>query len=41
MRQELAKLIIRHTSTQGNDTLAKAKAQATIYEVLLQGLSVR
>ncbi|KAF8165468.1 vacuolar sorting protein [Crassisporium funariophilum] len=38
LRQEVAKLITKHTS-QGNDTLARAKAQSTIYGLLLQGLS--
>ncbi|KAF8974178.1 Sac2 family-domain-containing protein [Flammula alnicola] len=38
LRQEVAKLIIRHTG-QGNDTLAKAKEQSKIYGILLQGLS--
>lgn len=35
----MSKLIIRHTS-QGSDTLGKAKAQTRFYGILLQGLSV-
>ncbi|KAF8192463.1 vacuolar sorting protein [Pholiota molesta] len=38
LRQEVAKLIVRHT-TQNNDALAKAKEQSKIYGILLQGLS--
>ncbi|KJA29930.1 hypothetical protein HYPSUDRAFT_153092 [Hypholoma sublateritium FD-334 SS-4] len=38
LRQEIAKLIVRHT-TQGNDTLVKARQQSKFYEILLQGLS--
>jgi hypothetical protein len=40
LRQELSKLILRHTNNI-NDTVAKATALSTIYEILLQGLSVR
>lgn len=39
LRQELAKLITRHTD-QISDPVAKATAQSTVYEGLLQGLSV-
>lgn len=39
LRQELSKLILRHTNGV-RDTVAKATAQSTIYEILLQGLSV-
>ncbi|KAJ7781086.1 vacuolar sorting protein [Mycena metata] len=38
LRQELAKLITRHTD-QISDPVAKATAQSTVYEGLLQGLS--
>ncbi|KAH7914389.1 vacuolar sorting protein [Hygrophoropsis aurantiaca] len=38
LRQELTKLIIRHTDTI-SDEITKATKQSTIYEVLLQGLS--
>ncbi|KAJ6486376.1 vacuolar sorting protein [Mycena vitilis] len=38
LRQELAKLITRHTE-QTSDPVAKATAQSTLYEALLQGLS--
>ncbi|KAF4619757.1 hypothetical protein D9613_005158 [Agrocybe pediades] len=38
LRQEVGKLIIRHTS-QVSDTLSKAKEQSKFYEILLQGLS--
>ncbi|KAJ7276548.1 vacuolar sorting protein [Mycena haematopus] len=38
LRQELTKLITRHTE-QTNDAVAKASAQSSIYEGLLQGLS--
>ncbi|KAF7292359.1 Vacuolar sorting protein [Mycena chlorophos] len=38
LRQELAKLITRHTDGAA-DPIAKATAQSTIYETLLQGLS--
>ncbi|KAJ6539496.1 Sac2 family-domain-containing protein [Mycena capillaripes] len=38
LRQELAKLIARHTE-QTSDPVAKATAQSTVYEGLLQGLS--
>ncbi|KAF9464409.1 vacuolar sorting protein [Collybia nuda] len=38
MRQELSKLILRHTNNIG-DVVTKATAQSTIYELLLQGLS--
>jgi len=38
LRQELAKLIPRHTG-QITDSIARATAQSTIYEGLLQGLS--
>ncbi|KAJ6598909.1 vacuolar sorting protein [Mycena vulgaris] len=38
LRQELAKLITRHTDSI-NDPIAKATAQSTVYEGLLQGLS--
>ncbi|KAJ7129514.1 Sac2 family-domain-containing protein [Mycena epipterygia] len=38
LRQELAKLITRHTE-QISDPIAKATAQSTVYEGLLQGLS--
>lgn len=38
LRQELSKLILRHTNGV-HDTVAKATAQSTIYEILLQGLS--
>lgn len=39
MRQELSKLVLRHTNSVG-DVVAKTTAQSTIYELLLQGLSV-
>ena len=39
LRQEVAKLIIRHVSQSG-DNASKAKAQVRIYGFLLQGLSV-
>lgn len=39
LRQEIAKLIVRHT-TQATDALAKARQQSRLYEILLQGLSV-
>ncbi|PPQ77350.1 hypothetical protein CVT25_010932, partial [Psilocybe cyanescens] len=38
LRQEVAKLIIRHT-TQMSDTLSRAKEQSKFYGILLQGLS--
>jgi len=38
LRQELTKLITRHTD-QTSDPVAKATAQSSIYEGLLQGLS--
>ena len=40
LRQELSKLITAHTD-KISDTVAKATAQSKLYEVLLQGLSVR
>lgn len=39
MRQELSKLVLRHTNSVG-DVVTKAAAQSTIYELILQGLSV-
>jgi len=38
LRQELSKLILRHTNNI-NDTVAKATTQSQIYEIILQGLS--
>ena len=39
LRQELTKLITKHTEGV-KDSVAKATAQSTLYEGLLQGLSV-
>lgn len=39
LRQELAKLIAKHTESI-KDSVAKATTQSTLYEKLLQGLSV-
>jgi len=39
LRQELTKLITRHTESISDD-VAKATKQSAMYEVLLQGLNV-
>jgi hypothetical protein len=39
LRQELTKLILKHTEGI-SDSVAKATTQSTLYEGLLQGLSV-